>query len=110
GGEARHQVGRERGVDDVVVAGHRVHQVVAGQVGVVAGGVHGPVGLGRVHRRVGDEVRAGEGLVPLGRRGGDEELVVEEGAAVGGVEEVVVHRVLLGQQPFGQVGGVEVAH
>src|SRR5437879_6297535 len=50
-----------------------------------------------------------DGLLPQGRGGGGEELVVEEGAAVRGVEEVVAERVLLGQFAFRQVGGVDVA-
>src|SRR5262249_16321566 len=86
------RLGGEGGVDHELA--------VDGQVGVLEGQ------RGRVPARL---EPGGDRLLPLRGRGGDEELVVEERPAVGSVEEVGVHRVLLGEQPLGQVGGVEAA-
>src|SRR5262249_38693590 len=88
--ETGHQVRREGGVDRVLA--------VDGQVAVLEG-LRGRVPAG--------QEAGGDRLVPLRGGGGDQELVVEERAAVGRVEEVVVHRVLLGEQALGEVTRVE---
>ena len=44
------------------------------------------------------------------RSSGDQELVVQEGTAEGRVEEVIAHRVLLGEQAFWHAGGIKAAH
>src|SRR5262249_45166730 len=96
------RLGRLGGVDHEVVAvgGQEVvRREVAVEEGCAAGvqGGDEPGGVGR------------QGLVPLRGGGRDQGLVVEERAAEGGVEEVVVEGVLLGQLALGEVGGVDVA-
>src|SRR5262249_48658236 len=61
---------------------------------------------GRIPRRL---KARGNRLVPLRGGGSDKELMVEERSSVGRMEEVVVHRVLLGNQALRKVRGVEVA-
>src|SRR5260370_43904 len=53
-------------------------------------------------------VAGGDGLVPLWRRGGNQELVIEERAAINRVEEVVIDCVLLRELALGQIGRVEI--
>src|SRR5262249_38608537 len=103
GGRARpgRRLGGLGGVDRGGGAG-RGQQVVRRQVAVDQGGPARVQG-GNEARGVGRQR-----LVPLRGGGGDQELVVEERAAEGRVEEVIVQRVLLGQQPLGQVGRVDV--
>jgi hypothetical protein len=85
------RIDRVRGVHHVAVGRHRpvLHQPTVG-VELGDGG--------------------GRSVGPLRRAGADQPEVVEERAAEGGVEEVVRHRVLLGELALRHVRGVEVAH
>jgi hypothetical protein len=65
---------------------------------------------GQLTGRIQGRDHLGRGIGVHRSRGGDQELVIQERAAESRVEEVIVHRVLLGEQSFGQAAGVEVAH